>query len=239
MATIYQKIATDKQLILDPREGYLRQFSFTGWTELRLGIYFSGVAASGDNTASVSEDVTYNTYADKIYFGIKNSDTVDLPGHAAASFLGLTTQSGGYSSCNGQDFFSQATTHIVAGAYHLGTLINGASGDDVGSGFMYPTDVTGASGYNGFIAVKFVITNLGTSSQTVTISKAGTQTVTGTDYSSSALRTAMNSATYGTTKAIAWNDGASAYTIPDGFFIRMPFYNNRIRISALRAIRYA
>ncbi len=103
---------------------------------------------------------------------------------------------------------------------------------------VFPTDVTGAADYCGFFAVKLVITDRGLVTQQVTIGSASTKTISGSDYSTAALRLLINNASYGS-RVIDWNDGAAAYAIPDAFYVRMPFYNNRIRISAMRAIRYA
>ena len=50
MATIYQKVATDKQLILDPREGYLRQFSFD---LLKIDRQFIGELMTRDDARAI------------------------------------------------------------------------------------------------------------------------------------------------------------------------------------------
>ncbi len=237
MALIYQKTVSDKTLILAPREFYLRPFDFhNDWTEMRLGIYFDGVASSGDNTNSASETVTLSTFADLITFGIKDSATNDLPGFGAALFLGVITKAGQTSNCDGSSFTQSGSANLKPAGMHETTSVPGAT-DVISMG--YPASSSGATGYNGFYAVRFVISNRGTSSQSVAISAANTTPISGTDYSAQALRLAINNASYGSGVTIAWNDGAVARTIPDAVFIRMPFYSNRIRISAMRAIRYA
>lgn len=239
MALIYQKTVSDKTLILAPREFILRPFDFQAWTEMRFGIYFDGVASSGDNTNSAAETVALSTAADRIAFGIKDSATNDLPGFGAALFLGCVTETGGSSYCSGSAFSNLASVDSAAAGYHETTLVGGTSGQFLGTALNYPATCSGATGYNGFFAMKFVITNIGTSSQAVTISAVSTTPIAGTDYSAQALRLAINNAVYGTTRSITWNDGAVARTLPDAIYIRMPFYSNRIRVSAMRAIRYA
>ncbi len=240
MATIYQKTVTDKTCILSPREYILRPFDFgTDWTEMRIGCYLSGVAASGDNTDSAAETVALTSASDRVCFGIKDSATSDLPGFGTALFLGIVTETSSSSYCSGSYFASFAADRLAAAGYHETTLVGGATAQSVGIGMAYPASASGSTGYCGFFALKFVITNLGTSSQSVAISATRTTTVSGTDYSASALQLLMNNNTYGTPVATAWNDGAVARTIPDAFYCRMPFYSNRIRLSAIRCIRYA
>lgn len=244
MATIYQKTVTDKTCILAPREFYLRPFDFgSDWTELRFGAYFSGVTSGGDDTTSVAETVAISTAADKIFFGLKDSATNDLPGFGDALFLGATTESGNSStiSIGPPNSFRTAVIsggNLAAVGYHETTMVGGASGQTLSEIMQFPV-ASGASAYCGFFVVKFVITDLGLSSQSVAISAEATATVSGTDYSASALRLLINNATFSAAATIAWNDGAVARDIPDAVFIRLPFYNNRIRLSAIRAIRYA
>jgi len=238
MATIYQKTVTDKTCILSPREYILRPFDFgTDWTEVRIGAYFSGIAASGDNTDSAAETVALASASDRIAFGIKDSATSDLPGFGAALFLGAVTETSSSSYCSGSAFSALAAVRLAAAGYHETTLVGGTS--TLGAAMEFPASASGATGYGGFFALKFVITNLGTASQSVAISATRTTPVAGTDYSASALQLLMNNNTYQSPVSIAWNDGAIARTVPDAFYCRMPFYSNRIRLSAIRAIRYA
>lgn len=237
MASIYQKTASDKTCILAPREFILRPFDFGAWTEMRIGFYYSGIAASGDNTNSASETVALSSYSDRITVGLKDSATNDLPGYGDALFLGGVTQTAASSECNGSAFHSSGLGVLGAAGFHETTLVNGSS--SLGFGFDYPASASGATGYCGFAALKFVIADLGLSSQAVTISGVTTTPITGTDYSAAALQLLINNSTYGSGVSVAWNDGAIARTIPDAIFLRMPFYNNRIRLSAMFASRYA
>lgn len=244
MATIYQKTVSDKTCILAPREFLLRPFDFgDDWTEMRLGAYFCGVTSGADDTTSVAETVALTTDADRIYFGIKDSATNDLPGFGDALFLGATTRNanGSNITAGSPNNFRTAVVSggdLSAAGFHETTVVGGGASETLSEIMNFPA-ASGASAYCGFFVVKFVISNRGTSSQSFAISAESTSTISGTDYSASALRLLINNATFSAAATIAWNDGAVARDIPDAVFIRMPFYNNRIRLSCIRAIRYA
>lgn len=238
MALIYQKTVGDKTLILAPREFILRPFDFQLWTEMRFGIYFTAVTSAGDDTSGTTESVSVSTAADLIAFGLKDSASNDLPGFGAALFLGAVTRNAEASKLTTLSGFSSTSSLILCAAgYHETTLVGGTVSQSIEQ--MGLPAASGSTGYNGFYCLKFVITNRGLSSQAVAISSVTTTPIAGTDYSAQALRLLMNNASFGSASTIAWNDGAVARTIPDAIYIRMPFYSNRIRISAMRAIRYA
>lgn len=243
MATIYQKEVTDRTCILSPREYYFRPFDFDNWTEMRMGILFSGVADSGDNTQSTDESVALSSVADLITFGIKDSATSVLPGQAGGLFLGARTWTTQASKSTvapeGWAFRSGGGGGLAACGFAGTTLIGGTVSEDI-LPMVHGGAAASSTGYDGFYALKFVINNLGLSTQSVSISSTATVSVSGADYSASALRTLLNNATYGTVRTIAWNDGVSAYDIPDAVWIRMPFYSNRIRLSqpAPMLVRY-
>jgi len=242
MATIYQKTVSDKTIILAPREGILRQFDFQNWTEMRFGLFFGGVTSGGDNTDATGESVSVVTAQDKICVGLKNADTNDTPGSVGSLFLGVMTGTGLVSLLNAAGPSRMGTDgtsyNLSAGGYAGTTLLAGTTSEYVGP-LISPVASSAATGYNGFYAMKFVITNLGLSSQTVTVTSGSTGSIAGTDYSAQALRLLINNATYGGGGTFAWNTGAAARAIPNAIWVRMPFYSNRIRISAMRAIRYA
>lgn len=237
MALIYQK-DTEKTLILSPRESYQRAFDFgLDWTEIRLGMYFSGISAAGDNSASVNETVNINNASDRIAYGIKNSTNTNYPGTADSIFIGALSN-GSSSQCNGENFYSQPSTLLAGGGlYGITQILPGSP--NLGAGLIYPNSPAGSTSYCGAAILRIVISNRGLSNQSVVVSSAFTKTISGSDYSSAALRTLMNNASWVAAGSFNWNDGSVAYPIPDAFYIRLPFYNNRIRISCMRATRYA
>jgi hypothetical protein len=108
----------------------------------------------------------------------------------------------------------------------------------------YPTNGgTGATDYNGFYGVRFGITNPGASNQTIRMRFSRTDNVSGTNYSTSALTTQITAATWNNPNGAAvehtWNNGSSAYPIPDAFWFRIPFAGRTIRVSSIAAVKIA
>lgn len=246
MGEIFQKVALDRAFILDPREFFTRQLDFEDWTELRMGMFFSLVKSGvgNENVIAEQESVTNITNEDIITIGLKNSDNDNLPGFSGALFLGVTNHYDGVSELTRDFAFtnvcwaaSQSGFLTVAGRYD--TTLIGATPSEAVNNLECGITVANSTAYCGFFAIKFVILNRGLSTQSVKMSTAKLGAVSGADYTPSALRTLINNSTYGTERTIAWNDGAAARVIPDSFWIRLPFYNNRLRLSCIRAIRYA
>ena len=243
----YQKTVTDKTIILGPREAFIRPFDFGDWTEMRIGMFVGAVTAAGDNTGiSTPETLALTTYADRLTIGIKDN-TDDMPGVAGTNFVGYGTDGtheaadqrmGVYNNSTGTYAARLSALSSIGTAFTARALINASP-----SGIQYPNaaGVAGVSGYNGFWCIKLLITDRGLATQTISVDGSTTQTIAGTDYSATALRSLMNSASFfdgGT--AFDWFDGGpAARAIPDCVWIRNPYFNNRIRISCLRAIRYA
>lgn len=240
MAEIYQKLITDKALILAPREGFMRPFNLSNWTEIRMGMYFTGVSSgSNDTFAGSDETVALSSKFDRFHFGIK-SDTPDLPGTLGTDFIGMTNSTNAVAMASFTLFGSN-------GASINNTLVSGVSKDatftlngvDILRGMRFGTGVANATTYNSFYAIKIVINNPGLSTQTVTISTTNTQDIAGSSYDTDTLNTLINNGTYTTSDAVAWNNGVTAYALPTHAFIHLPFYNYSIRISALRVTQYA
>jgi hypothetical protein len=242
MSNIYEKIVGDKTLVLTARDGFMRKFNFGSWTDMAVGIYFTGIVGN-NTTISTQENITIATHADRMTFGLKNSTNTILPGFEGSYFIGACTTISNtaasalvvsYGDNNGKfpSVCFDGTT-VVAGGDTSHALDNNNMAFPSGGG-------TGATGYNGFYGIRFIISNIGTATQTVTVKFTKVDTVAGTDYSTAALVTQINNATWSTTVggALAWNDGSSAYPIPDAFWIRMPFYTNIIRISSVAAVKF-
>lgn len=246
MAIIYEKTITDKTLILSPREGVLRQFDFGSWTQMRLGIFWSMVSSVDDNAKyAVAEFLTYNTPLDSMCVGIKNADTQDLPGETGAQYMGLFTRSSltfdpGFGGPGPQSIYTTAESARIRFGTGYDTTANIAASVATTMA-QTPNSPAGASAYCGFLGMEFTINNPGLASQTVTMRYSRTSDVAGTDYGIGNLRSYLNAfaSPFSIATGLAWNDGASAYTIPDGIFIRSPFYQIRPRISSMMMIRYA
>jgi len=245
MATIYAKSLTDKTLILDPREYMLRPFDLGAtWTEIRWGFFWTMVTSGGDDVPAVNEGVALNTVADFPVMGLKDAATTALPGQAGSLFLGNIAVTVGDVSAQ---IFGGPPDHLGGSAvggrslagYHGVTLKGGLV--DIGAASWYWPQANLVNGYNGFMGIKYVITDRGLATQTVTLTQAAVSPVPGLDYSVNNLRTYLNNTPYANGSGlppVQWNDGVAAYALPDAVFVHLPFYNNRIRISAMQIIRY-
>lgn len=237
MPLIYTK-GSEKTTILNPRQGGGRQLDFEDWTETRIGMFLSAIADTGPNDEVVAETVNVSTVADYFTFGLKDISQT-LPGQADSLFIGVRSE----------DNTSVAATPNAG--------IGGPNGDWIGTGWEGTTEVnsagsegnvrwapvpaSGATGYCQFFAIKIVLNDRGLSTQNFDVSLAMTN-VAGSDYSPVNLRTHLNNfSTYaaGAAMNVAWNTGAAARDIPDCYFVRAPLFLNRVRLSCIRAIRYA
>jgi hypothetical protein len=237
------------------------------WTEIRMGMFFGLVSAVGDNVNSVAETVAIASAADRITFGIKDSSAVVPGAVGSQFLGAITNYaSGAYgyppTSQNvvgaglnwvGTNYAASGNNTLCAVGANGTTLATAASqaapGTPVTSGYSttmdnmwYPTTISGVSSYCGFFGLRFVIANAGLATQTVTIwySSNGQQAVAGSNYSVPALQTLLNNTAWGgtgNTWIIQWNNGSVAYSIPSYWWLRLPLYNNRIRISAMEIMK--
>jgi hypothetical protein len=237
MADIYTKLGK-KTSVLNVREGRARKFAVgADWTEIRIGVFASAVAATGPNDASVADSLAVSTVADNLLFGIKD-DSAILPGLAGSLFLGIKQSSATVSSNGGGAggiSSSGGGGSNVVGYAGASEILGGT-----GSEFVFGNVVSsGAAPYAAFTGVQIKINNRGLATQSVYIATINQTGVT--DYSSANLRTILNNAPWGGTtgSTIAWNDGVSARVIPDCIYYRCPLFLNSLRIAGHRVIRYA
>src|SRR6185295_12936624 len=59
------------------------------WTEARIGMFFSGVAAHEENAAPPDETLAVSDESDYVTFGLKDANSYFLPGEAGGLFLGI------------------------------------------------------------------------------------------------------------------------------------------------------
>ncbi len=235
MALIYTKL-TDRTTILAPRQGGGRKFNFgDDWTEVRMGVFASAVAATGSNDDNVNETLVPSGITDYITFGLKD-DSQTYPGQAGSLFIGLRNAATNTESFGPATGFGTSGGAWLGVGYHDATLVTGSGSMQTGT--LGAAQASLSSGYAAFMALRIVIANRGLSTQTVTCQTAFSA-VSGTDYSASALRTFLNNASYTGGSTLAWNDGVVARDIPASPWVRVPLFNNQLRISCIRAIRYA
>ncbi len=239
MASIYTK-GSEKTLILSPREAVNRQFDFgTDWTEVRVGMFVGAVAGTGPNDEVVAETVTINNFSDRCIFGIKNTGQT-LPGEAGSLFLGVRSAESSVTVTTPHSGIGSPSGGWHGVGYHDTTQVDAAGGDD-GSNKWGDVAASGGSAYAMFFGIQLVINNIGTSSQSVDVKVGATSPFAGTDYSAINLRTTMNNFNFAGLfpMTVPWNTGSAARVIPDCAYVRASTFLNRIRISAIEAIRYA
>ncbi len=202
------------------------------WTEARLGIMLSATDTAGFNNAFVSgESASGATPTDSMQFGIKDT-SANLPKAAGSTYFGLD-HNGALS---------------VAGGDHVDLLrrccvydgVTGSNGAQAQYAWIKPANAhLNNSPFAGFMALKFQIANRGLATQTVTVSMSINSNMH-TDTRIGYLRAQMAAAAYtGALAAAAWNTGSAAKAIPSTIYFRMPFVQNRWRISSVALDRYA
>lgn len=247
MATIYEKIVGDKTVILEPREAAIRipLASSNDWTELRVGMFISHTSTGASNAAWSAESFATSTVYDRTAFGLKNSDNDDLPGVAGTSFWGYLGPNGATTDFSTAGLLrlnqvAQTTAYYVSSS---GTTLNQVTATQPSITFPTTAQAQAATNFAKFFGIKYVISNRGTASQTVTMQIA--QGIAGavTDTSETALRAVLinfSSQDVGTTSAsMTANDGVSAYTVPDAFFFRWAFLQSRVRLHNVMVMQAA
>lgn len=244
MAFAYQKTVDDMAIIWGAREQMARKFDFGAWTEMRIGCFWSTTTLGDNNTEpTVTETVPITTAYDRFFFGLKDESAV-TPSLAGSRFVGMTNREN--VALNSILTASAGNVTIGDAGQNFGVRgFEGATQATVSSlsgniGGMSNADPAAATGYASFMGLRFVISNLGASSQTIAVSSSFSNNVAGTDYSAANLRTYLSAfAAPSSAITIDWNNGVTAYAIPDCWFLRNPFFNNRIRVHCMNAIKVA
>lgn len=90
MASVYQKTADDKCIILQPREAFQREMNIPAdWKVLDLCIGFSATTSSDPNENLYVTFEAYNSVLDRTRIGVKSGEQI-APGLAGTKFIGLT-----------------------------------------------------------------------------------------------------------------------------------------------------
>ncbi len=250
MAIIAAKEA-ENALFISPREGMIASLNFdSDWTEIRCGAFLCVVDANVENGNNGREEsISVADVSDDFTFGIKDAASLFIPGIAGSLFLGIKNKDA-IAFCSNYNpiifpprtlgFIGDQNAATSAIGYNGTALIDGGEirSGQFSTGAIYFTDPTPSQSYSGLFVIRFQIENRGLFNQIIKISIAAKNAVEGFDYTPSALQAEMNAGFFGPEKTIAWNDGGSAYPIPDAFYIRLPFYDNRFRICSMRAIKY-
>jgi hypothetical protein len=235
MADIATVNTSDKTLLPAPRQGYRRRSNIgSNWTDVRLGIFFTVVPSGNDDAACVTETVVDNGFPDWFTFGLKDS-SASAPYTAGTRFVGIRQW---------QNF--RITTDNSAGAgemIHSGLLSVATAGSGAAElalfGFsMNPRFPQYSAGtVNGFWGLKMVVNNAGLSSQSIRLHTNMTGTTAIADVSKTNLRTNLLGSFTDCGGDVAFNESGAALTLPDTLWIRLPTFNNRIRITTYGVLK--
>lgn len=236
MATIFQKITGDNCLILDPREALIYPFNFgSEWTEIRMSMYASLCAASGDNTPPPLNTLADTSASNKFYFGFKTNNNI-FPQSPNTLFIGsmIPQAEGTLVSTQAGNLF-RVVGSVSNGMSFVYNYNNDFTNEGpMGNTFLTPTGIALNSGYFGFYATKLCITSNGIYSGTngvISISTNPTPSIAAlrSDTSDGNVYGALKTGFYTT-------NGTSTGAIapkPDAIFIYFPMYDSRLRIHNL------
>jgi len=211
----------------------------SAWNEVRIGFIGTMVPTASDDAAANAESVAYASLIDWFAFGLIN-DQLAIPGQAGCQFVGACSD----------PVYTQNHDHIrvtdnAAGAGHVGEYgqydyggfaalaLNGATVISKGSGavgsFNYP--IYANDGRGALFALKYVVANPGAANQTIALSYANpaTAVVTTPSTAKATLRSLLTGAAYTAAATLNWYAAGVALPLPDTWFLRSPFINNRIR----------
>lgn len=232
-------------VVQEPREREMRQTNFgTSWNEVRIGFIGDVIGTTSDDCLAVNETITYASYLDLLCFGLINNVT-SIPGQAGTNFVGYK----GNDPTNGGTMQVQANTASATGAmgqvgpsnsWETFASMSGTTNLSLGYNnaatiFKFPAYTSGQLS-GALFGLRFVVVNKGLSNQTITLSFSTSPTLIAITPATAdtVLRSQLINATWNALNAgvtsLAWNSGGSALTLPDTWYLRLPFLNNRIRI---------
>jgi hypothetical protein len=244
MALIFTKSSSygyDNTLVITPRSGVSIPFNFGNWTEIRMGMYWTGVATSSgyiSGSGLASETVTILTSADHIVMGLK-SETPNRHGTAGTNFVGSSTNANHYCQDGAWGLIFSSYGKVAASwigtTEYIGTDLNNGNG---GYNFYNAKEVVD---YNFFKGLRFVLYNSGSANQYMRIysmNAAPSAPAGPAMYGADALRTQLLNTTWTEYASTAsWTSGGSPLPIPNCWYFWNPYYYNAARISALEVVK--
>lgn len=236
--------AGNQQALPVARGNYWRQSQVgTNWNEVRVGMLYQIVPNGATDGASVAETVTAASYLDWMAFGLMNTrtDSSLIPGVAGVNFIGLLGN----------------TTNASSIANHANTSALGYINGDYARQFCSAEGTSiltkssslfgqmtyaqySSSTYASMFGIRYVVANKGAANQTVTAytcscdsggTEIGPFAITQTT-AISVLRSRLMNDSFSDSASLTWNASGAAITLPDCFFVRLPFYNNLLRMAA-------
>ncbi|HLP07946.1 MAG TPA: hypothetical protein VK178_07255 [Opitutaceae bacterium] len=132
MATIYPKTASDKCIILEPREAFIREMNIpTNWTVLDLVLGLSFTTTSDANAQPpIPSYIARSTHLDTFFWGVKDGSNA-APGYTGSQFLGVSAQN---------------NTNFGLFLYGAGSVLSLYSSQDAGTTYHQDPQPTVTSG---------------------------------------------------------------------------------------------
>lgn len=233
MAKIYTKSTTlgnENCLILNGREGVTYPLPFKNASRIKIGMFFSVVPATNDNATIVSS--TYNetlpniTARDKFYFGLKKSQSTDMPGE------------------NGEYFWGSRSHIINAGAsrfedWDWATEYPRRTTQYTNTTYTFTADGSPTSSFASYLGIEFIIGPDALAADGVkSVQMADRRTGPFTNVSGSNLRTESLNNTFSSLNGGFFSQ-VNAADNPAALFVHWPFFNTRLRIHSIGAYQVA
>lgn len=250
MATIFlkQPASGNSCLVLDTREVFYQQLNpvswlSDGWTDLRIGMFYSLTTQNGLNSLYTPENLAYSTPDNGLLFGLTTTGTYS-PSQFTSHYIGLTSSP---ISGSGSSALLSGAIHGANGRFYA-RVSSGYSGASSGSlSPIYPATpamATGTTGFASYLGMRIEVTGLGTSGQSVKIQLDNGVSGVGTDDTSvELLRNRLggfqaqseSNYIYYTTGFV---NGGGPLPMPSGFIAYSPFLSNRLRIHTILIERF-
>jgi hypothetical protein len=247
MGHIFTKSTTvgnEKALVLDVREGFRYPFKIEDWTRMKFAMCWSYTGTSTDNTnmdGYGDAQITANSPRDRFYIGVKKYST-KFPGEDDSEYLLGVSSSGAFSYIGFPvAFFNPAVSHgeyTDVGVKHPdGTYAGEHKWYGSVGAFSGPNSPAfdDTSDFGIRAAFDVTIINKGQANQQISVKYAKDNLLTNTSRTS--LENYINTATYTDLGTLDFNNASGPYTLPDSFFMYLPFGTARLRVFALQAIR--
>ena len=234
---IYQKTASDKCLIIEPRQSMRREMLLPAtWSHIRLGIAISAASTSDYNSAPTNESVTRTGYSDDFIWGIKTGGN-QHPYETGENFIGCWFNSNDYNSFKtmlGSDYgatfigsTSNTSAHISSAISNNGSVSKAPISSNQGIQYIRAGDTPTLSTNYAHIDVLDIVVS-GTQ-----VNVRATCDSARSDFSDLEMYNAISLATFPmsgipVTSGAFWSVGET----PDvnNFYLHNPFYHNRLRI---------
>jgi hypothetical protein len=233
----------EKNLLLEPREAFYRPFNFGEWTEMRIGMLFRLVSTASDSGSIITESISVNNDSDKVYIGLKDSGS-NMPGVSGTNFIGMASFTGSGIRSDGANP-SYVSFGDYGNSFYHRLYLTAFSGSNMYRAYFYeatnlsPQFSGSASGsnYNGFYGVKFTLLNSGSANQQVQVQYKRTYLTLVGSSSADLHSHIIDNSGWTNPPASSTASWATGIPLPNSFFVYSPFYNNRLRMAAIEAIK--